>query len=136
MGKKEKCINLQKQEKENKKYMLGQLFQEMEDQILSFSQTIWTLIFIERCLKKYKVFEKIGGIKTILQWDNSPSNVSSKALEFYEKKKIERVEWPAKSPDLNPIKNIRTIVKRELEKIKVAKQAEIIENIPEIWKEN
>ena len=26
---------------------------------IEFSQTIWTLIFIERCLKKYKVFKKL-----------------------------------------------------------------------------
>ena len=41
---------------------------------------------------------------------------------------------PTKSPDLNAIENIWAIVKRELEKRKVSKQAEIIENIQEIWK--
>ena len=78
----------------------------------------------------------MGGTKTTLQWDNAPSHVSTKALEFYEKNKIERIEWPAKSPDLNPIENIWAIVKRKLEKRKVTKQAEIIENIQEIWKKN
>ena len=84
--------------------------------------------------RNIKSLKKIGGTKTILQWDNAPSHVSTKALEFYEKNKIERIEWPAKSPDLNPIENIWAIVKRELEKRKVTKQAEIIENIQEIWK--
>ena len=60
--------------------------------------------------------KKIGGTKTILQWANAPSHVRTKALEFYEKNKIERIEWPAKSPDLNPIENIWAIVKIELEK--------------------
>ena len=81
-----------------------------------------------------KSLKKTGGTKTILQWDNAPSHVNTKALEFYEKNKIERIEWLAKSPDLNPIENIWAIVKRELEKINVTKQAEIIENIQEIWK--
>ena len=90
--------------------MLGELFQEMEDQILSISQTIWTLIFIERCTKNIKSL-KIGGTKIILQWDNAPSHVSSKALELNVKNNIERIEWPAKSPDLNPIENILSIAK-------------------------
>ena len=68
--------------------------------------------------RNIKSLKKIGGTKTILQWDNAPSHVSTKALEFYEKNKIERIEWPAKSPDLNPIENIWAIVKRELEKKK------------------
>ena len=80
--------------------------------------------------RNIKSLKKIGGTKTILQW---LSRVSSKVLEFYEKNKIERIECPAKSPDLNPIENIWAIVKRELEK-KVTKQGEIIENTQEIWK--
>ena len=62
--------------------------------------------------RNIKSLKKIGGTKTILQWYNAPSHVSTKALEFYEKNKIERIEWPAKSPDLNPIENIWAIVKR------------------------
>ena len=73
-----------------------------------------------------KSLKKIGGTKTILQWDNAPSHVSTKALKFYEKNKIERIEWPAKSPDLNPIENIWAIVKRELEKRKVTKQERLL----------
>ena len=67
---------------------------------------------LKRNIKSSKRLEK----KTILQWDNNSSDVSSKALEFYEKKMIERIEWPAKPSDLNPIENIWVIVKRELEK--------------------
>ena len=68
---------------------------------------------LKRIIKSLK---KMGETKSILQWDNAPSHVSTKALEFYEKNKIERIEWPTKSPDLNPIENIWAIVKRELEK--------------------
>ena len=61
---------------------------------------------------------KNGGTKTILQWDNAPSHVSSKALEFYEKNRIESIKWSAKSSNLNPIENIWAINKRELEEKK------------------
>ena len=46
---------------------------------------------------------------------NAPSHDISKVVKFYEKNKIERIEWPAKSTDLNHIENIWAIVKRELE---------------------
>ena len=62
------------------------------------SDFYWNLL--KRSLKS---LNKIGGTKTILQWDNAPSHVSSKALEFNEKNKIERIWWPDKLPDLNPI---------------------------------
>ena len=47
---------------------------------------------------------------------------------------IERIEWPEKSPDLNPIENIWGIVKNELDKRKVNKGVKIIEAIQEIWR--
>ena len=50
-------------------------------------------VFYWKVLKNnIKSLKKIGGAKTILQWGNASCHVSSKALELYEKYKIERIE--------------------------------------------
>ena len=82
--------------------------------------------------RNIKSLKKIGWTKIILQRDNAPSHVSSKAFEFYEENKIGKIERPVKSPDLNAIDNI-WVIRKKIRKMKSTKQGEIIENIQEIW---
>ena len=42
----------------------------------------------------------------ILQKDNASSHNSSITKKFFEKNNIEYLDWPSKSPDLNPIENL------------------------------
>ena len=48
----------------------------------------------------------MGSKKLVLIWDNASTHVNNKAIEFYLKNGIEIIESSARSPDLNPIKNI------------------------------
>ena len=55
-----------------------------------------------------------------LQQDNDPKHTSGVAKEFIKNKIPELLEWPANSPDLNPIENYWNVIKRRVEKRKPA----------------
>jgi len=50
------------------------------------------------------------------QQDNASCHVSKAAVRFFEEKGITLLDWPANSPDLNPIENIWAILKEKVRK--------------------
>ena len=78
--------------------------------------------------------ETIEGKNVELIYDNYPKHTNSLAKEFY-KKHCKRIDWSAKSPDLNPIENIWSIMKLRLNQISTSKIYEVISEVKEIWEE-
>ena len=46
-----------------------------------------------------------------LQQDNAPPHVSRATNKFFSKKRLQVIDWPPNSPDLNPIENAWSVLK-------------------------
>lgn len=70
----------------------------------------------------------------IFQQDNAPIHVARYTKDFFADKKIDLLQWPAKSPDLNPMENLWAILSqrvyshgRQYSTLKELKEAIVLE---------
>ena len=69
-----------------------------------------------------------------LQQDNDPKHTSRVAKDFVAKKRINALDWPSNSPDLNPIENLWQIIKNKVEKRMPKNIDDLKQFLVEEWK--
>jgi transposase len=77
--------------------------------------------------------QEIVGKRWRFQQDNDLKHTSRLAQSFLDKNVPELLDWPANSPDLNPIENLWNIVKRNVEKREPKNQKELQCFMVEEW---
>ena len=73
--------------------------------------------------------------QVIFQQDNDPKHSSNLVKEYLKDQSYQILEWPAQSPDLNPIENMWALLKRRLNQYETATKGmnELYERVSEVW---
>ena len=69
----------------------------------------------------------------IFQDDNAPCHRAKKVQHWYRTHRVKRMDWPAQSPDLNPIENLWYRVSTIIGKNKPRTKRELIEQVIAAW---
>ena len=69
----------------------------------------------------------------ILAQDNDPKHTSRLCKKYLEDHRIRSLNWPAQSPDLNPIENLWSELDRRMRKRKCNSEEELFEEVKRNW---
>ena len=71
----------------------------------------------------------------IVQHDSTTAHTAISVKEWLDQKNITVIPWPARSPDLNPIKNIWAWIDKRLVKESIASVTQLQQALENLWKE-
>lgn len=69
----------------------------------------------------------------VFQQDNAPAHRARPVERWFDESDIRVVQWPAQSPDLNPIENVWSMVSRDVRRDRPTNRSELIRSIYRSW---
>ena len=77
-------------------------------------------------------FMSIHGCTTF-QKDSAPCHKAKSVMNWFHTKNVTMLKWAGNSPDLNPIENLQTLIKKKLSTSNPTTLDELKQIIKEIW---
>lgn len=74
-------------------------------------------------------------LRWVFQHDNDPKHTSKLVKDFLRDNRIQVLDWPAQSPDLNPIENMFSILKRSVAGKRFKNKAELFQSLKSEWEQ-
>jgi len=75
------------------------------------------------------------GERCIFQQDNAPPHRATRVKEWFRENRIEVLDWPSYSPDINPIENVWGLLKQRLYRDLPRTPAAVMETFRVLWLE-